>query len=79
MGPWFGVIAGGTGTATKKEVAFDNFNLHSNACPASAHEDAATLNFKHRMTRTKINPKQADKKGFITTTGSTEGRILKKS
>ena len=23
MEPWFGVIAGGTGIATKKEVAFD--------------------------------------------------------
>ena len=28
MGPWFGVIADGTGTATKK-VAFGNFNPHS--------------------------------------------------
>ena len=31
MEPWFGVIAGGMGTATKKEVAFGNFSPHSNA------------------------------------------------
>ena len=30
MEPWFGVITGGTGTATK-EVAFGNFNARSNA------------------------------------------------
>ena len=38
MGPWFGVIAGGT-----------------------------EFNFKHRLAHTKINAKQRDKKGFITT------------
>ena len=31
MGLWFGVVAGGTGNRKKKEVAFGNFNPHSNA------------------------------------------------
>ena len=51
MAPWFGVIAGGTGTATKKDVAFGKFNLHSNS-PRRP---------QHRMARTKTRKKEIKK------------------
>ena len=44
--PWFGVIVGGTEPLQK--------TLHlTTPDPATAHQDAATFNFKHRMARTK--------------------------
>ena len=58
MGPWFGIIAGGTETATKEEAAFDN----SNACPASAHHSILNTEWHVQKTQNK------EKKGFTTTT-----------
>ena len=64
MGPLFGVIAGGTGTATKREVAFEFITRTRMSAPATAHQDGATFNFKHRMAHTKVNAKQRDKKAL---------------
>ena len=45
MGPLFGVIAGGTGDRYKKKLHLIIFNLHSNACSTSAHQDGRNIQF----------------------------------